>query len=203
MLWISVVRLLRTNYSALHRMSSSNLSTTTATMSPTLHDGGEEDGLGGLLCDEARRSRSGRLLLAVSSDNAIGIEDVFVKLYGKYHLAVSVTLSKGIRSRVFLPLRDCFNILSFKPLDSLLVELSLSCFAGPNLRFFAFPSDSNSWSSDLEVINAIRCIHGIKTWKSMNIQYKDVAINGNKDIIQAEQWTVIFQKLLQFWAAEL
>ena len=84
------------------------------------------------------------------------------------------------------PLWDCFNILSFKPLYNLLAELSLSCFAGPNLRFFAFPSDSNSWSSDLEVINAIRCIHGIKTWKSMNIQYKDVAINGNKDIIQAE-----------------
>lgn len=82
-------------------------------MSPTLHDGGEEDGLGGLLCDEARRSRSGRLLLAVSSDNAIGIEDVFVKLYGKYHLAVSVTLPKGTCSRFFLPQITTVGLLQY------------------------------------------------------------------------------------------
>lgn len=129
-------------------MSSSNLSTTTATMSPTLHDGGEEDGLGGLLCDEARRSRSGRLLLADSSDQS---RPLVSKTYSSNSTEGTTWLSLSHFShcrRVFAagsfshesPLRTCFNILSFKPLGALLAELSLSCFAGPNLRFFAFPS---------------------------------------------------------------
>ncbi len=156
MLWISVVRLLRTNYSALH----------SELVQPVHHHSHD-------VAHAPWRRRRRWPDCSVTKPGGRDLVDfcwlflptmpLVSKTYSSNSTESTTWLSLSHCRRVLAAgshkstLRDCFNILSFKPLDSLLAELSLSCFAGPNLRFFAFPSDSNnSWSSDLEVINAIR-----------------------------------------------